>query len=216
MLSLVCSKVHGHTVRGTLVKYRWAIQARPSASPPRTPTTHNLAHPVRRVAAVPWNGYLVWDSACLLTLGGTGHIPASHLNTQSGIYTRVCSSLAYPVRPGPTAPLFHLLTSSHKNNNSPLPGLLTSACSLRVTAQSWSDGRPKSQSPSPKPTPTPNPNHDEPTPTPAPASPTVTVTVIGAVAVAHAADLLCPASLFNNTRPWRLLKRKEGLMDPPS
>lgn len=32
--------------------YRWAIQARPTtASPPRTPTTHNLAHPVRRVAA---------------------------------------------------------------------------------------------------------------------------------------------------------------------
>lgn len=131
-------------------------------------------------------------------------------------------SLAYPVRPGPTAPLFRLLTVSHKNNNKPAawpPSQVHVSCES-LTAQSWSDGRPKSQSPSPKPTPNPNSNYHEPTPTPAPASPTVTVTGAVAVAVAVANpvnNLLRSASLFHhNTRPWRPLKRKEGLMDPPS
>lgn len=125
--------------------------------------------------------------------------------------SRLCSSLAYLVLLGPTTPFFPSRQSQHCNGL--LSGLLTSACFLRVPAQSWSDGRPKSQSQSP--TPTPNPNHDKPTPTPRP-SPTVTVTVTGAVAVAFTFDLPYSESLLNNTRPWQLLNRKEGLMDPPS
>lgn len=108
----------------------------PAHQEPQPRTTLLTQSGGRPRLSVPWDGYLVClHSACLLrTLGGTEHIPASHLNTQSGIYTRVCSKSSLPSAPGANSPPFPSFDcQSQKQQQARRLASLTGACFLRVT-----------------------------------------------------------------------------------
>lgn len=127
--------------------------------------------------SVPWDGYLVClHSACLLrTLGGTEHIPASHLNTQSGIYTRVCSKSSLPSAPGANSPPFPSFGCQSQKQQQPAAWPLLDRCMfpkshslLNLGVMGAPRARARVQSPRPTPTPT---TTTSPLPLPRPQAP---------------------------------------------